>query len=169
VVHPSDNGLVGYAPAAAGGLAVLNPPTDQSFHAGESLSFRLPSATFVDSSADASLSVSVRLANGQPLPSWLHFDPSTGSFQGTPPPGFQGEVNIVVTARDSQGHEASTTFKLKVAAGQPSSHLERGQPIFALGRPSLADQFARHGTPLAQSQRSALLEHAARAARLRAG
>ena len=46
--------------------------------------------------------------------------------------------------------------------------MERDQPIFAQSRPSLAEQFARHGTPLAQAQRNALLENAARAARPRA-
>lgn len=167
---PSSSGFVGVASGTAGGLAVLNPPPNQSFHAGESLSYQLPQATFVAPSESVSLTVSARLANGRPLPSWLSFNPASGSFQGTPPPGFRGELTIEVVARDNQGHEAHTTFKLKSEAGpQPRSQMEREQPIFAQGRPSLADQFARHGKIQAHAQRQALIDIAARAAQMKAG
>lgn len=168
-MQPSANGFVGVAATGTGGLAVLNQPPAQSFQAGESLAFQLPSATFVVSADSPQLSVSARLTDGRPLPAWLSFNPATGGFLGRPPPGFNGELTIAVIARDGTGKEVITTFSLRVSSARdarpaPRGDLESGEAIFAQGRPSLADQFARHG----KAQGQALLDHAARAARLRA-
>lgn len=117
----------------------------------------------------AQVVVSARQADGRTLPAWLSFNPVSGRFEGSPPPGFSGELRIQVIARDSQGREARTVFTLRVGRPAQSSHLERGEPAFALSRPSLAEQFARHGRVQADARHHALLEHAARAARLKAG
>ena len=44
----------------------------------------------------------------------MAFNPQTGAFEGTPPPGFTGEVVIKVIARDTDGREAVQTFKIAV-------------------------------------------------------
>ena len=56
--------------------------------------------------------LSVRLADGSPLPAWLHFDPATGAFSGVPPEGFDEILNIEVIARDTEGREAKAQFEL---------------------------------------------------------
>lgn len=161
---PSDSGFVGFGSASVTVLTVQNPPPAQSFQAGVEVSFQLPASTFVVPTGMAEIGISVVLVDGSPLPAWLSFDPVSGSFHGTPPPGFSGNLAIRVIARDGQGHEAETTLNLRVGVNGAGSHLDTAKPIFALGRPSLAEQFARHG----HARHQALLEHAARAAQPRA-
>ena len=48
------------------------------------------------------------------MPSWLKFDPTSGTFSGKPPEGTREELNIKVTARDKGGSEATVNFKLDV-------------------------------------------------------
>ena len=55
---------------------------------------------------------SARLASGAALPSWLTFDPVTGSFSGTPT--ANATYQIIVEARDAQGLKDTTTFDLAV-------------------------------------------------------
>ena len=69
--------------------------------------------TFIDPDGDA-LTFSASLANGDPLPSWLTFDPDAMLFIGTPPQGSQGSLEIQVTATDPYGSSASTTFTLTI-------------------------------------------------------
>lgn len=49
-----------------------------------------------------------------PLPAWLVFDPATRSFSGAPPLGSRGVLDVVLTATDGRGREASTTLRLSV-------------------------------------------------------
>jgi hypothetical protein len=59
----------------------------------------------------------------------MNFNPRTGTFEGTPPPGFKGEVVVKVVARDNQGREAVQTFKIVVGAANQGNIApgERGQ------------------------------------------
>ncbi len=54
------------------------------------------------------------MASGAPLPSWLSFDGVSGQFSGTPPEGLSGEIELEVTAKDTEGREAQVTFRLVV-------------------------------------------------------
>ncbi|MDX3978687.1 MAG: putative Ig domain-containing protein [Shinella sp.] len=70
--------------------------------------------TFSDQNPHDTLSVTATLANGDPLPSWLAFDPATGTFSGTPGKGNTGAVTIHVTATDTSGETALASFTLTV-------------------------------------------------------
>ncbi|MEI7198551.1 putative Ig domain-containing protein, partial [Pectobacterium versatile] len=54
------------------------------------------------------------LADGTALPSWLSFNPATGTFSGTPANGDVGSLTIKVTATDGSNASVSTTFGLTV-------------------------------------------------------
>jgi len=72
--------------------------------------------------------------NGAPMPSWLRFDARTGEFHGEPPEGFEGIIEIRVTARDNFGNEASTVFRIHVK--------KPVQKAMMMGRSGLSSQFA---------------------------
>jgi hypothetical protein len=77
------------------------------------LSFTVPVGTFTDPDSDP-LTLSATLANGNPLPSWLHFNPATGTFSGTPGNSDVGNLSIKITATDPGNASVSTTFALTV-------------------------------------------------------
>lgn len=87
---------------------------DLTAHEDSSLHFTLPTDTFTDIDGDA-LALHATLAGGLPLPDWLHFDPTTGTFSGTPTNGDVGVWHIQMTANDGHGGVASLTFGLYVA------------------------------------------------------
>ncbi|WP_162989513.1 YDG domain-containing protein [Comamonas sp. lk] len=73
--------------------------------------FALPKDTFVHSNSAEPLSIEARLADGQPLPSWLRFDGQGWVFSGMPPEG-SSTLDVVVIARDAGGHRAQTQVQL---------------------------------------------------------
>ena len=86
---------------------VLNQITDQSTQAGSPFSFTIPANTFadVDGRFDGSsgpLVLSAVLSDYNPLPAWLNFDPNTGTFSGTPPANFAGDLDVRVRAYDGE-------------------------------------------------------------------
>ncbi|QTX19399.1 putative Ig domain-containing protein [Comamonas aquatica] len=80
----------------------------------------------------ANVQFAMTQADGRPLPAWLKFDARTGQVSGTMPPGFQGELTLRLTARDSQGHAVSTVIKLKAGDVGPAA------------RSGMAEQLQRH-------------------------
>ncbi|HXT33782.1 MAG TPA: calcium-binding protein, partial [Vicinamibacterales bacterium] len=96
---------------------VASPIADQSATENAGFSFAVPAGTFADPDAGDVLTLSARLASGEPLPAWLSFDPATGTFSGTPPFGTAGSVSIEVIATDSGGLTAGDQFDIGVAAG----------------------------------------------------
>ncbi|MBI0566185.1 putative Ig domain-containing protein, partial [Pectobacterium parmentieri] len=54
------------------------------------------------------------LADGSPLPSWITFNPATGTFSGTPGNADVGNLSIRVTATDGSSAAAHTDFGLTV-------------------------------------------------------
>ncbi|MFH1869181.1 MAG: filamentous hemagglutinin N-terminal domain-containing protein [Pseudomonadota bacterium] len=106
--------------ADSGGRSVLTARPDvvgTTVSGGQSFNFTLPDDTFTHTNPNAVVSLSARQANGQPLPSWMRFDPQTGSISGTPPAGIRGDISIQVQARDRQGNEVSTILKLNIGQG----------------------------------------------------
>jgi Ca2+-binding RTX toxin-like protein len=87
---------------------------DQSTGQNQPFTFTIPSNTFADVDAGDTLTLSAALANGNPLPSWLSFNPATQTFSGTPPLVNIGSLNIRVTATDSAGASVSDVFALDV-------------------------------------------------------
>ena len=85
---------------------------------GKPLQYRLPSNAFKDIDKGDALTLSAKLENGQPLPSWLSFDGKTGQFSGTPPSSRTvNNYRIAVTATDKAGAQVSQKFSLMTAAG----------------------------------------------------
>jgi VCBS repeat-containing protein len=72
---------------------------------------------FADPDAGEVLSYTAKLANGDPLPAWLGFDPKNGSFSGTPGAGDAANLSVVVRAIDKGGLRAPITFNLDVNNG----------------------------------------------------
>lgn len=82
---------------------------------GQIFSFTIPSTTFIDPNVGDTLVLSIAMADGSALPSWLSFDSTTQTFSGTPSNAEVGNLGIVVTATDSGGLSVSTAFNLSVA------------------------------------------------------
>ena len=98
--------LANDAPVVSGLIAPQNVAQDGSF------SLVVPAGTFTDPNGDT-LTLSATLANGSPLPTWLNFDPTTGTFSGTPGNADVGSLSIKVSASDGSA-SVSTTFALTV-------------------------------------------------------
>ncbi|WP_349369674.1 DUF4347 domain-containing protein [Salinarimonas sp.] len=88
----------------------------------------LPPSTFVVENPSAQVLVGAILADGSPLPAWLSFDPTTGTFSGTVPEGFTGRLEVVVTATLPSGESASTTVVLEVEAAEGEAAPPEGTP-----------------------------------------
>ena len=73
---------------------------------------------FAGQTLDAVVTLIAKLANGKDLPSWVQFDARAGTFQLSPPTGFNDELQVKVVARDSEGREASSIFKFTVGEGK---------------------------------------------------
>ncbi|WP_254173274.1 putative Ig domain-containing protein [Planktothrix pseudagardhii] len=69
---------------------------------------------FNDIDAGDSLTYSATLADGNPLPSWLTFNSTTGTFTGTPSNSDVGNIAIKVTAKDSSNATVENSFQLTV-------------------------------------------------------
>lgn len=124
-------------PAGAPDSLVVNRPIpDQVLPSSGRVAFSVPADTFAQTNPDALVQLAATQANGQPLPAWLSFNPQTGRFEGTPPPGVRGELAIRLVARDAQGHQAVSVFKVRL--GTPARGAQSAQPD--AGRPGLSDQ-----------------------------
>jgi hypothetical protein len=79
---------------------------------GHLFSFTVPDSTFIDDDGNNTLTYSATLSNGNPLPSWLSFNPSTRTFSGTPT--ALGSIGLKVIVTDTANATASCTFTLNV-------------------------------------------------------
>ena len=87
-----------------------NAIVDQTAVEDAAFSFTVPAGTFGELDADDVLSLSASA-----LPAWLTFDAVSGTFSGTAGNGDVGSVSVTVTATDSAGESASSTFGISVA------------------------------------------------------
>ena len=104
------------APVSTGNVApdVANPLSNQNTWEDQFYSFTVPADTFIDQNVGDTLSLSATLGDGTPLPSWLVFDAATAVFSGTPTNGEVGTLDVLVTATDTGGLSAASTFDLNV-------------------------------------------------------
>jgi len=86
-------------------------------------SYTIPDSTFFDDDGNSTLTFSAKLSNGNPLPVWLNFNPSTKTFSGTLQAA--GTFSIKVTAMDTLQAAASSTFNLKVVNNTAISEIEK--------------------------------------------
>ncbi|MBW4489831.1 MAG: cadherin-like domain-containing protein [Trichocoleus desertorum ATA4-8-CV12] len=96
-------------PVVSGAIANQAATEDATF------SFTIPGNAFSDIDAGDTLTYSATLENGNPLPSWLVFNAATQTFSGTPLNEDVGNLSIKVTATDSVGAFANSTFELAIA------------------------------------------------------
>jgi hypothetical protein len=129
-------------------LTLFRGITDQFVEGNRTTSFNLPADAFAHTRPEAVLSVEAKLTDGQSLPSWVQFDARAGSFIVTPPQGFNGALEIRVTARDSEGREAAAVFKFNVGEGLQTPGNQSAVPPPAdvprpQGRNGLTEQLLR--------------------------
>lgn len=99
-------------------LSVFRSITDQFVEMDRPSRFALPYDAFVHTRTEATITLEAKLANGADLPKWIQFDSRSGTFQLNPPNGFRGEFQIKITARDKQGGEAVSMFRLFVGESE---------------------------------------------------
>jgi hypothetical protein len=95
-------------------LLLVRPLADAYSKPSDSLETIVPIDTFSHTQSDAVITLSAIRTDGKPLPRWLRFDSMKGRFYGTAPEGFDGDIEVKVTARDNFGNEASTTFRFRI-------------------------------------------------------
>ncbi len=123
-------------------LGVNNPPIvsnaipDQNAKQGTAFNFQVPTNTFTDIDAGDVLTYSATLENGNALPSWLTFNPTTRTFSGTPTNDNVGSLNVKVAATDKAGASVNDIFVIAVENVNDA-------PIVAN---LIADQNAKQGT-----------------------
>jgi hypothetical protein len=133
----SDNVVLLLGRDGGDGLMINRGINDQTVRvvSGE-IEIAVPDDAFAHTNPNAVVVLSARLANGDPLPDWLVFDPATGKFILHAAPGERKAVEVRVEARDGANNAVFTTFRIQVGEGQggPSSSLDRS------GRPGLSVQ-----------------------------
>ncbi len=109
--------------SAPPGLTVNRGVTDQVVEStGTATKVSMPFDAFMHSNKDAVIKLEAKQADNAPLPPWVQFDPATGVFEVSPPPGFKGKLDLKVMARDDDGREATAIFQMFI--GEPP----RAQP-----------------------------------------
>ena len=96
------------APVLSNAIADQNALEDSAFN------FTIPINTFTDIDAVDVLTYSTTLENGNALPTWLTFNPTTRTFSGTPTNDNVGSLNVKVTATDKAGANVSDIFAIAV-------------------------------------------------------
>jgi hypothetical protein len=81
--------------------------SSQTEIAGKPFAFALPTGTFTDPQG-SKMTYGLSMANGDALPSWLHFNAVHGTFSGKAP-GLAQALDLVVIATDALGL-ASTPY-----------------------------------------------------------
>lgn len=116
--------------ASVAKLSLFRGVTDQFVEMDRASRFALPYDAFVHTRPEATVDLEAKMADGSDLPKWLQFDARSGTFQLRPPDGLRGELKIKIIARDSQGNEAISIFRLFV--GEPKQKTS--------GRDSMSEQ-----------------------------
>ncbi|MFC1567065.1 putative Ig domain-containing protein, partial [bacterium] len=113
-------------------ISVIGNIEPQSSYVGQLLNYLIPSNIFSYDVYDE-ITYQVTMGNGDPLPSWLSFNPTTRQLSGIPPINVRGTLSLRVTARDPSGGEASAILPLNVpnrAPVQQGTILEQGAVLF---------------------------------------
>ena len=94
-------------------IPYLNQPIpNQNVDSSQSFNYTFPDSTFIDDDGNNTLTYSATLSDGNPLPSWLSFDPSTRNFSGAPTECIN--INVKVKAVDSANASVSCTFAISI-------------------------------------------------------
>jgi len=104
-----DRATNNHAPVINAYLPDLLTPVDQFF------TYTVPANTITDPDAWDSITYSVKLADGSPLPAWLNFDSATRTFSGTPDVGNVGNLKLILWGTDNYGAATNTYLTLDFA------------------------------------------------------
>jgi len=121
--------------------------------------YTIPEEAFLHSDANAVIKLTATTLDNTELPSWVSFDPVTGTFIVDPPPGGATEVTVRVIARDQYGGQASQEFTFRVQSdvrGELDRSPPADAPIFPRQFRSFAAQLIEHSydSPLDRSERA---------------
>jgi len=107
---------------------------DQNLKTNEPFSFGIPANTFTRSDFGRGLQLIATLADGSPLPTWVSFDSTTGTFTGVVPESLTDTIlNVVVTAQDESGKQTSATFQIHITvSAEQAGLLPPSQPVIDL-------------------------------------
>ncbi|MFB2896535.1 Calx-beta domain-containing protein, partial [Aerosakkonemataceae cyanobacterium BLCC-F50] len=100
---------------------VNNPPflnlpiSTQTATTNSLFNFTFAADTFKDLDVGDILTYTATLPNGNPLPSWLFFNPIARTFVGTPTTSDAGNVTILLKATDSANASVNYPFNLNIA------------------------------------------------------
>nr|MCF6374533.1 putative Ig domain-containing protein [Tychonema sp. BBK16] len=100
------------APVVASAISDTSATVDKAF------TYSFPDTTFTDTEKDP-LTYSATKEDGTPLPTWLKFDATTRSFNGTPATSDLGNVKVKVSASDGKA-STGDVFVLTVNTPTPS-------------------------------------------------
>jgi Ca2+-binding RTX toxin-like protein len=103
------------------------PLDDQVVVMGAPFVLTIPGDALRDVDAADVLALSVGLADGAPLPSWMTFEAATRRLTGAPPIGEASALPLTVMATDSAGVSVVTGFTLSLTAGNHAPLL--AQPL----------------------------------------
>lgn len=92
---------------------LMNAVPNQAAQEDSSFSFTVPADTFSDTGD--TLTLTATLEDGDPLPSWLNFNPTTWTLSGAPGNDEVGTLSVQVTAIDTGGLLVSDTFDIAVS------------------------------------------------------
>ncbi len=106
---------------------VEHPIADQRIKEGCRFEYVIPACVFADLDFTDTLTYRATLANGDPLPKWLTFDPVTLTFSGTPPRGEDCVIHIKVIATDEHNATAVDQFDLVIADGRQHHRFDGGE------------------------------------------
>jgi hypothetical protein len=95
---------------------------DQRIKEGCRFEYVIPACVFADLDTNDTLTYRATLANGDPLPSWLTFDPVTLTFSGTPPKGEDCVLHLAVIASDEHDATAVDQFDLVIKDDHHDHH-----------------------------------------------
>jgi hypothetical protein len=101
-------------------IAVLRGQPDQQVPANEKSVIRIAFDVFAHASADAEIRLTLTRADGQAMPNWLSFDGQTGELVLEPPADAPQELELMLTAKDQDGENTTTGFRIKVIQADPA-------------------------------------------------
>lgn len=137
-------GVSNAAGSSVSGLRAIEASREVNIERGEQVTITLPAGTFVHSDASARVSLSARLADGRPLPSYVKFNPTTGTITVEGGGGENAEqLQVVVNAVDEKGQSASTTVVIKLK--EKTSNSSAIELPIKLGKPALSEQIKLKG------------------------
>jgi Ca2+-binding RTX toxin-like protein len=113
--------------------SLLAEISDTTINEGDSFSMDISSA-FTDIDVGDILTYSASQTSGDPLPSWLVIDSTTGVFSGVPADADTGLLDITVSATDGAGATVVDTFNLQindVTVGSAVDGYVEGATVFA--------------------------------------